>query len=170
MVDEIFWMQYSEWSVVITSWLLALDPPSHRRQMSSRASVEIWHIILKYSISVALFFDTDPLETYGVEVIPRYFYEDEYWESERSRNSLRRVCRAWNEFLKDYDYRFVRLLDVIDGHVPVGSFSKAIRVDVTFLALDWSLGSGGKFTEAWEIALSGAEVGVEMFDAVGVEQ
>ena len=134
--------------------------------MSSRASVEIWHIILKFSISVPIFFDTDPLETYGVEVIPRYYYDDEYWESERSRNSLRRVCRAWNEFLKHYDHRFVRLADVLHEHVPPASLSKAIRVelpDVICSCGEFHEETHGDFTRGlvniWEAALSEANAG-----------
>jgi len=109
-------------------FLATVNLPHVRRQMSSCGSVEIWHIILKFSISVPIFFDTDPLETHGVEIIPRYYYDHEYWESERSRNSLRRVCRAWNDFLQPCDYRFVRLIDVVLGHAPPISLSQAIRV------------------------------------------
>jgi len=74
--------------------------------MSSRTPIEIWRIILKYSIYVPLFLDSDPVESYGVDCMRKYFYEAGYWHAERTRNSLHRVCRAWSILLR---------LDLDDG-------------------------------------------------------
>jgi hypothetical protein len=99
-------------------------------EMSSKAPIEIWHTILKYSISVPLFFDPDPVATYGVDILRKYSYEAPYWESERTRNALRRVCYGWNDILKVYDHRFIRLYDVIHDRVPITALPFAIRLDL----------------------------------------
>jgi hypothetical protein len=98
--------------------------------MSSKTPMEIWHAILKYSIYVPLFLDSDPVETYGIDIIRQYSYEFPYWQSERTRNSLRRVCHAWNEFLQLYAHRFVRLDDVAHQRVPPSALSRALRIDL----------------------------------------
>ena len=98
--------------------------------MSSKAPVEIWHTILKYSISVPLFFDPDPVETYGIDILRKYSYEAPYWDSERTRNALRRVCYGWNHILKVYNHRFIRLYDVLHGRVPITALPFAIRLDL----------------------------------------
>jgi hypothetical protein len=87
--------------------------------------------ILASAIEVPLFFETDPIQTYGPNSLRAYHYELPYWQSERTRNSLRRVCRAWNTFLKEFDHRFVRLFDVFHGRVSVKAIPMAIRLDTS---------------------------------------
>jgi hypothetical protein len=98
--------------------------------MASQTPVEIWHKILKYAISVPLFLDTNPAETLGIDSIANYYFELEYWESEHTRYSLRAVCRGWNDFLRRYDHRYVRLEDVFHERIPLSAIPLAIRLNV----------------------------------------
>lgn len=98
--------------------------------MTAYAPVEIWEKILKYTISVPLFFDCDPISNYGIKRLSEYRFEADYWESERVRNSLRRVCKSWDIFLRLYDHRYVRLLDVYQHRVPKSAISAAIRLNL----------------------------------------
>ena len=98
--------------------------------MVDKAPIEIWHKILKYVIAVPLFFEPDPINIYGLEMISQYSFEAEYWESERRRNILRRVCQSWNAFLKPYDHRYAGLLDVYGGLVRMDAIPMAIRLNV----------------------------------------
>jgi hypothetical protein len=98
--------------------------------MASQTPVEIWHKILKYAISVPLFFDSNPAETHGIDSIANYYFELEYWESERIRYSLRVVCRGWNDFLQRYNHRYVRLADVFHERIPLSAIPLAIRLNV----------------------------------------
>ena len=99
--------------------------------MSSRASVEIWGMILEYAIHVPLFLNSNPLESYDIDILEQYSYQTPYWQSERVRNSLQRVCSTWNAFLKTYNHRFIRMEDVLSRRVPVTALSSAIRIDLT---------------------------------------
>ncbi|PVG00654.1 hypothetical protein CPB86DRAFT_782487 [Serendipita vermifera] len=96
--------------------------------MTSQTPVEIWHKILRYAISVPLFFDVNPAETYGVDSISNYYYELAYWDSERTRYSLRAVCKGWDAFLRRYNHRYVRLADVFHERIPVSVLPLAIRL------------------------------------------
>lgn len=98
----------------------------------SRTPAEIWMKIISNAIEVPLFFETNPLETHGVNSLHAYNDELPYWQSEKTRNSLRRVCKTWNTFLKEFDHRFVRLTDVFHGRVPVKAIPIAIRLDTSF--------------------------------------
>lgn len=115
----------------IYTYLLKMAP--------KHASVEIWQTILRYSISVPVFFDTDPLNTYSIGDFLRLYTEEyNYWKSERTRNSLRRVCSSWNAYLKRFDHRFVRLEDVANEHVPPAAVSRATRLQLRPLEISES--------------------------------
>ncbi|KIM24540.1 hypothetical protein M408DRAFT_27009 [Serendipita vermifera MAFF 305830] len=98
--------------------------------MSSKASVEIWHTILKYAISVPIFLDVEFIQARGID---QYSYQYPYWQAERIRNTLRRVCHAWSGFLKLYDHRFIRIDDVIHKRVPLTALPSAIRIDLEWI-------------------------------------
>jgi hypothetical protein len=98
--------------------------------MPPQAPVEIWHKILKYTISVPLFLDPNPTETYGIDSIIDYSWESSYWEAERTRHSLRVVCKSWDIFLKRYAHRFVNMTDVCHGMVPDTVLPFAIRISL----------------------------------------
>jgi hypothetical protein len=99
--------------------------------MRSEAPVEIWHKILKYAISVPLFFDPDPTETYGIDSIAKYSNEFPYRESERIRYSLRTVCKGWDAFLRQYAHRYVKLTDIYHNRIPNSVLPLAIRFEIT---------------------------------------
>jgi hypothetical protein len=100
--------------------------------MRSEAPVKIWHKILKYAISVSLFFDPNPADTYGIDSIAKYSsYEFLYWESERIRYSLRTVCKGWDSFLQQYAHRYVKMTDIYHDRIPGSVLPLAIRVDLT---------------------------------------
>ncbi|KIM24531.1 hypothetical protein M408DRAFT_58705, partial [Serendipita vermifera MAFF 305830] len=86
---------------------------------------EIWQSILKYAISVPLFFDIEPMKARGID---QYLSQYPYWQAERIRNTLRRVCHAWNAFLEPYDHRFIRMDDVLHKLVPLSAIPSAIRI------------------------------------------
>lgn len=95
---------------------------------------EIWTEILKEAIDVPLFLEANFLQRNRPERLREYFYELPYWQSERVRNSLRRVCRDWDEFLKQFDHRYVRLTDAYHERVPKDAIRRAIRIDTS---VDW---------------------------------
>jgi hypothetical protein len=104
-------------------------PPFCQLTMTTAFPVEIWEKILKYAISVPLFFETDPASSYGIEFLPKYSCEAEYWRSERIRNAARRVCSTWNVFLKRYDHRYVHIVDILLGRIPITTIPLAIRLN-----------------------------------------
>jgi hypothetical protein len=106
------------------------SPHCYRPPMAPHAPVEVWEKILKYSISVPLFFESDPAASYGVECLPRYYDEVGYWRSERIRNRLKRVCRSWESFLRFYDHRYVCLTDILHQRIPVTVVPLAVRLNI----------------------------------------
>jgi hypothetical protein len=103
-----------------------------KTEYNSVVPTEIWQMILRYSISVPDFFD--PPETRQDQSPPWVLAkrdcsdESNYYEAERMRNALQRVCRSWHEYLQQYSHRFVCLTDVAHGNVPVQYLQSAIRV------------------------------------------
>lgn len=95
---------------------------------------EIWCQILRESISIPSFLDSDRL----LEVVdPLYdcFFstkqeqtEAEYWKTERYRVNLRCVCRSWDAYLRHFDHRFIRVSDICHGYIPAEALRSAIRV------------------------------------------
>jgi hypothetical protein len=97
---------------------------------ASLLPLEIWHMILRYSISAPDFFDSN----IGDRIPPWNIYLHEwdsakqYQESEITRKCLLKVCRSWNAYLLRYEHRFVRIEDVAHGLVPVQKLKSALRV------------------------------------------
>jgi hypothetical protein len=54
--------------------------------------------------------------------------EGRYWEIERHRNALRRVCKAFDVYLSRFAHRFVRIVDVYHGHVAEMGICVAVRI------------------------------------------
>lgn len=95
----------------------------------NRAAIETWQTILRYVISVPVFFETSPIDSCGLEDYLRYYnVESPYWQAERQRNALRRVCSSWDTYLKGFNNRYVQLYDVVQGNVPVSAITRAIRL------------------------------------------
>jgi hypothetical protein len=97
--------------------------------------LEIWQMILRYSISVPDFLDPDE----GLDRFPPWVVAERgwsadsgYYEAERKRNTLRRVCKSWNEYLERYAHRFVRMSDVIHGIIPLECLRTAIKLSLRF--------------------------------------
>ncbi|CCA72227.1 hypothetical protein PIIN_06161 [Serendipita indica DSM 11827] len=90
--------------------------------------VELWEQILENAIHVPVFLDSNPITIQTAPKYPRLFNERAYWESERVRNALRRVCASWNAFLSAFDHRYIHMADVIHGIVPVQALQRAIRI------------------------------------------
>jgi hypothetical protein len=114
-----------------------------RKKQTPRLPLEIWQIILRYSISVLDFLDPDEgLDRFPPWVVAKrgWSKESSYYEAERTRNALRRVCRSWNEYLQQYAHRFVRIKDVLHGNVPMQYLQTAKRI---------SLGDYGHHDEAF---------------------
>lgn len=96
--------------------------------------VEIWNQILQDSISIPAFLDPDCLP----EVIDpldnfRTFHIDHiYWSMEFHRNTLQRVCKTWDAYLRQFEHRYVRVVDVCHRKVPKEALCKAIRINYEF--------------------------------------
>lgn len=98
-----------------------------------RTPLEVWQAILRYAIAAPVFFESDPIEACGwQEFINNYREERTYWDAERHRRSLQRVCVNWNQYLKRFSHRYVQLKDVKDGHVPISAISRAIRLQINY--------------------------------------
>lgn len=100
---------------------------------SSSISVEIWQTILRYAIGVADFLDPDSFEGAVAQhligdITSSKNDEATYWYSENTRNILQRVSISWNTYLRPFEHRFVRMLDVWHRDVDSEKLKKAIRV------------------------------------------
>lgn len=103
------------------------------RKMTTRAPPEVWQTILKYAISVSTFLDPDDVQRFPSSRSLRdeeFIWNDArpYWEAERQRNILQRVCRNWDAFLRVFAHRYIRMIDVQHEKVPEAALSKAIRI------------------------------------------
>jgi hypothetical protein len=105
----------------------------------SETPAEIWQYILRCVIHVPIFLDPDGVAVSPVSSMSAYHiygkksaWNDEklYWESERSRNACRRVCRVWDVYLGTIGHRFVRMLDVVHEVVPPTVLNQAIRISL----------------------------------------
>ncbi|CCA77147.1 hypothetical protein PIIN_11130 [Serendipita indica DSM 11827] len=76
--------------------------------MVSSLPTEIWTQILTAAIHVPIFFEADPLKICLPDFYHQYHWQSDYWASERTRNTLRRVCAFWNSILAPYDNRFIQ--------------------------------------------------------------
>jgi hypothetical protein len=100
----------------------------------SKLPLELWQIILRYSISIPDFLDLDvvdsiPLLTINYVTIS-WNNEKPYWAAERTRNCLRRVCKSWNAYLHQYGQRLVCMEDVVHGVVSPEHLHSAIRISI----------------------------------------
>jgi hypothetical protein len=96
-------------------------------------SVEVWQTILRYSISVAEFFNPDAFEgdlkAHGFGDAGRSRVDEAaYWDSEQTRNTLQCVCKTWCEYLRRFEHRYVRMGDITHRKIDERSLKKAIRI------------------------------------------
>jgi hypothetical protein len=99
----------------------------------SSLPVEVWHAILRYAIEVPLFLDPDAYEGVLARVvfhgrISPLNHECTYWSAEKTRNRMQLVSKSWDSFLRPFEHRFVRMLDIRHGKVPLQKLEMAIRV------------------------------------------
>ncbi|PVG04340.1 hypothetical protein CPB86DRAFT_213135 [Serendipita vermifera] len=94
---------------------------------------EICQIILQYSVLVTDFLDPDHI----LDRLPPWVINSrgwsnstEYSRTESTINTLRRVCRSWEEYLRPYVHRFVRMPDVVHGFVPAERLRSAMRISL----------------------------------------
>lgn len=92
---------------------------------------ETWQTVLRYAISVPVFFEINPVEMTSIEaMIIDYYDPSPYYDAERTRNILRRVCSSWNHYLIKFSHRFIEFTDVIHGRIRPKSLSKAVRISM----------------------------------------
>ena len=99
---------------------------------------EIWQTVLENAIHVPIFLETHPITTETALDYAQMLDTGRYWESERVRNALRRVCSSWNVFLKTFDHRYIQTDDVIHGFIPAQALRRAIRLRFVDCACDQS--------------------------------
>ncbi|CCA76834.1 hypothetical protein PIIN_10820 [Serendipita indica DSM 11827] len=97
----------------------------------TRTPLEIWQEILELSIYPPIIFSTDPGRD-SLWTIKEFGDTSIYWETERTRNALRRVKKSWDTYLRRFDHRFVDLADVEHGDVPLDAICRAIRIHITY--------------------------------------
>jgi hypothetical protein len=89
-------------------------------------------MILRYSIAVPAFFDSNAVERISPWAIKdsdvSCNYEKWYWASERTLNTLRRVCRLWDAYLRRHEHRFVRMDDVVHRVVSIQHLKSTIKI------------------------------------------
>lgn len=108
-----------------------LEPTFPEIMAVDRTPIEVWESILRYTISVPVFFENDPLNSYSLgDFLRLYGDETQYWESERHRNILRRVCSSWNIYLQQFSHRYVNIEDVIKGHISSFALCGALRLKI----------------------------------------
>jgi hypothetical protein len=94
---------------------------------------EMWQTILRYGIGVADFLDPEAYDG----VLSDFLLSDKhrernneatYWLAERNRNSFQRVCRSWEGYLRPFEHRYVRMLDIWHQKIPLLALKSATRV------------------------------------------
>jgi hypothetical protein len=95
--------------------------------------VETWQTILRYGIGVPDFLDPDAYEGVLSDVLLSDKHSERnneatYWLAERNRNSFQRVCRSWESYLRLFEHRYVRMLDIWHQTIPLLALKSAIRV------------------------------------------
>jgi hypothetical protein len=101
--------------------------------------VEIWHKILQECISIPKVLDVNQIQEFsglfkaGYSIFNREYLDGYtlYEETEYRRNVLQRVCKAWDEFLRRFEHRYVQILDIYHGCIPTSALEKAIRIRYT---------------------------------------
>ena len=112
--------------------------PAHRTTASktpavSKLPVETWQTILRYVIFVPDFLDPDAYEgmlstEMWTENNSPLNDERVYGRAERTRNRLRRVAKSWDRYLRRFEHRFVRMLDICCGTVLPEKLKNAVRI------------------------------------------
>ncbi|KAG8794483.1 hypothetical protein FRB91_010921 [Serendipita sp. 411] len=132
---------------------------------------EIWQMILRYAIAVPIFFDPDVVgsfvtETSFIDRLGDWNYDSAYWESERERNGISRVCKRWNDYLAQFQHRFVRMEDIRKGRLQPGVLKYARRISIN-----------GTYSPAydvaeqtWQCALDYGDLPVEIITFVRLNQ
>ncbi|PVF97172.1 hypothetical protein CPB86DRAFT_707531, partial [Serendipita vermifera] len=92
---------------------------------------EIWQMVLRYAVAAPEFLDPD----YWVDRFPPRVIEERvlldfksYEKAEVTRTTLQKVCRSWDEYLRQYAYRFVHMHDVVQGNISTDCLHSAIRI------------------------------------------
>lgn len=85
--------------------------------------IETWQTILRYAISIPDFLDPAAFEgalSNFALTDPQCDRNNEaaYWCSERYRNTLQRVCKSWDMYLRSVEHRYVRIVDVWHHKIP----------------------------------------------------
>ncbi|PVG04353.1 hypothetical protein CPB86DRAFT_778602 [Serendipita vermifera] len=95
---------------------------------------ELWQTVLRYAISVPVFLDAGAVDSISPLMInyPNVEWNNSkpYWAAERTRNSLRRVCNSWDQYLRHYGHRFIRMFDVVHGTFPAHHLHAAVRISL----------------------------------------
>jgi len=107
-------------------------------------------MILRYAIGVADFLDSGAFEgcISQSEINSRTTSrnnETMYWRAEETRRCLQLVCKSWDLYLRGFEHRFVRMLDIQHKTLDSPVLEKAIRV------------SFGKYGCRCELCLSSAQ-------------
>ncbi|KAG8750547.1 hypothetical protein FRC14_000403 [Serendipita sp. 396] len=123
--------------------------------------IEIWQTILRYSIAVPVFFDPDfvgsfVLGTSFVDLSSTWNSEEVYWETERKRNKISRVCKRWKNYLTQFQHRFVRMEDIRRGTLQPEVLKHAIRISLN------SRTDGGIFDQTWQCPMDYHDLSVEI--------
>ncbi|PVF93214.1 hypothetical protein CPB86DRAFT_715915, partial [Serendipita vermifera] len=102
--------------------------------VGSHIPTEIWQTILRYAISVPVFLDPYAAENHSLAITWSppldWNIEASYWAAERTRNSLQRVCCSWDDYLRSFEHRYVRMSDVVHDLVPPTCLTNAIRISL----------------------------------------
>ncbi|KAG8750548.1 hypothetical protein FRC14_000404 [Serendipita sp. 396] len=132
---------------------------------------EIWQMILRYAIAVPIFFDPDFVgsfvtETSFVDVLGDWHDDSAYWQSERERNEISRVCKRWNDYLAQFQHRFVRMEDIRQRTLQPEVLKYARRISIN-----------GNYSpvydvaeQTWQCALDYDDLPVEIITFVRLNQ
>jgi hypothetical protein len=99
----------------------------------SSVPVEVWQSILQYAVEVPHFLDPDAYEG----VLSKALFlgsasplndERAYWSAEKTRNQMQLVSKSWDLFLRQFEHRFIRMLDIRHRKVALQKLETAIRV------------------------------------------
>ncbi|KAG8813978.1 hypothetical protein FRC17_001349 [Serendipita sp. 399] len=85
---------------------------TQQRSVTADLPTEIWWVILEFALEATLFATTYEGDNWALDANSKYVfmrYMNEYFESERERKRMRRVCRSWKEFADARSNRFVDL-------------------------------------------------------------
>jgi hypothetical protein len=147
---------------------------------SSLVPTEIWQAILRYSISVPVFLDPDAVEAISPCMIEdaKIEWNDEkpYWQAEHTRAALQSVCKSWNRYLRLYEHRLVRMIDIAHGLVSPDKLQNAIRLSLRgenckcqiCAEGSWPVCSGNTFERwSWTLLTNCEPTNIKILDGTG---